>query len=190
MSVGMEVGIGGAVVSVALFDVCSGAELSMEVGVGAAVRAGSGVASESLTNASTVAEIPGGGAVGVGPLWQARQSRVATNRGMTERKSIREPLRNQDVGTCDSAQDTQVKTTWRHEAPTVLTVDHLLLWVRKRCRKSQYDWRVLLSQGLPKKHNTLEPNGTLKLPVNCSWYESLPYRSVLPRPLFRFASRR
>ena len=45
VSVGMEVGIGGAVVSVALFDVCSGVELSMEVGVGAAVRAGSGVAS-------------------------------------------------------------------------------------------------------------------------------------------------
>ena len=61
LGVGMEVGTGGAVVSVALFDVCSGVELSMEVG----------------------AE----GAVGVGALWQAWQSRIATSRGMTERKA-------------------------------------------------------------------------------------------------------
>ena len=104
LGVGMEVGTGGAVVSVALFDVCSGVELSMEVG----------------------AE----GAVGVGALWQARRSRAATNRRMKERKSIREPRCNQDVGSCDGAQDTQVKTVWGREALTVLTVDHLLLWVR------------------------------------------------------------
>ena len=121
----MEVGTGGAVVSVALFDVCSGVEMCMEVG----------------------AE----GAVGVGALWQTRRSRAATNRGMKKRKSIREPRCNQDVGTCDGAKDTQVKTAWGSgEALTVLTVDHLLLWVRNAVESHSMIGEFCYLKGFPR----------------------------------------
>ena len=69
------------------------------------------------TRAVTVAGMSGVGGV-VGDSQATNRIENAKSTGtMSNLYSIREPPRDQDVGTCDSTQTIQPKTTWGHGGP-------------------------------------------------------------------------